>query len=113
MGEGCYLLLVLAADADDYVDWCRRTGRTPLDGTNAWAISGGTGACFTNRRTFQVTERWREDKGNRRIVQRFKDPLPFDVVVRYGDEDGPWPEQRVPDLSWPTVWERLLRKAAA
>lgn len=112
MSEDRYLLLVLAADADDYLDWCCRTGRTPLDGTNAWAISGGTGACLTKRRTFQVTERWREDKNNRRILQRFRDPLPFDEVVRYGDEKGPWPEERVPDLSWPSLWGRILHRAA-
>ena len=112
MDESRYLLLVLAADADDYVDWCRRTGRVPLDGTNAWSISGGTGACVTKLRTFQVTERWREDKDNRRTLHQFRNPLPFDAVVEYGDENGPWGKDRVPDLSWPTVWQRLLGRAA-
>jgi len=112
MNEARYLLLVLAADVDDYVDWCHRTGRTPLDGTNAWAISSGTGACVTKRRTFQVTERWREDKDNRRILQGFWNPLPFDSAVLYGDEEGPWPEGQAPDLSWPTLWQRLLQRAA-
>ncbi|GAA2629504.1 hypothetical protein [Streptomyces axinellae] len=112
MGEDRYLLLVLAADGDDYVDWCRRTGRVPLDGTNAWAISSDTGDGLTTRRTFQVTDRWRENRANRRILERFRAPLPFDTTVRYGDENGPWPEERVPDLSWPSTWRRLLHRAA-
>jgi hypothetical protein len=104
--ETPYLLLVLAAGADDYTDWCRATGRTPFDGS-AWAISSGTGCVVTNRRTFQVTERWRERKGNRRILAGL-----HASGVPYGDEQGPWPDGRVPDLSWPTPWQRLLHRAA-
>ncbi|MEV0556245.1 hypothetical protein AB0I27_22685 [Streptomyces sp. NPDC050597] len=101
-----YLCLVVAADVDDYVDWCRSAGRTPFNGS-AWALSSWTGAAVTQRRTFQVTDRWRQDadKGNRRIVRELQQE-----GVLYGDEDGPWPEERVPDLSWPTWRDRLTRR---
>lgn len=101
--ETPHFLLVLAADAKDYAAWCRETGRTPLDGTSAWAISHRTGVVLTRHRTFQVTERWQEKKENRRILQGLRrDGVP------YGDEGGPWTEDQVPDLSWPTVWQRLV-----
>lgn len=103
-----YLCLVVAADADDYVDWCRSAGRTPFDGS-AWALSSRTGASVTQRRTFQVTDRWRQDadKSNRRVVREL-----LRGGVPYGDENGPWPDDRMPDLSWPTWWQRITRRAA-
>jgi hypothetical protein len=101
-----YLCLVVAADVDDYVDWCRATGRTPLNGT-VYAISSGTGTFVTRRRTFQVTDRWREDKDNRRTVQRLLRGHSIDQPVPYGDENGPWAADRIPDLSWPTWWQRV------
>lgn len=105
--ETPYLLLVLAADADDYAAWCRETGRTPLDGS-AWAITSGTGRPVTRRRAFQVTERWRERKANRRTLAQLQaDGVP------YGNEQGPWPRERMPDLSWPSAWQRLLHRTAA
>jgi hypothetical protein len=106
-----YLCIVLAADVDDYVDWCRHTGRTPFDGT-AWAISDGTGIAVTHKRTFQVTDRWRDNKHNRRIMKRLGDDRWLGGTVPYGDETGPWPTERVPDLNWPTCWQRVKGKLA-
>ena len=105
-----YLCLVLAADAHDYVKWCRQTGRTPFVGS-AWAISRSTGASLTGRRTFQATDRWRENKCNRRLVQQLAEDRPPFGPVPYGDEDGPWPSERIPDLSWPSRWRRIARWA--
>lgn len=103
-----YLCIVLAADAHDYVAWCRHTGRTPFDGT-AWAISRDTGRLLGGKRTFQVTDRWRENKHNRRIVKQLGDTHRLAGAVPYGDEDGPWPDDRIPDLNWPTCWQRHIR----
>lgn len=108
--SGNHLCLILAADANDYVDWCRRSDRIPFDGT-AWAISSGTGEFVTSRRTFQVTDRWQEGKSNRRIVREFADSRRLYGVVPYGDENGPWPAERIPDLNWPTWWQRVLSHA--
>lgn len=96
-----HLLLVLAAHGDDYVAWCKTTGRTSF-GSNAWAISAGTGIFVTHHRTFQVTDRWQEDPSNRRTLRGLQaDGVP------YGDEHGPWPPERVPVLTWPSWWRRM------
>ncbi|WP_394436264.1 hypothetical protein [Streptomyces sp. SGAir0957] len=104
-----YLCIVLAADVDDYLDWCRAAGCTPLRGT-AYALSGDTGTFVTRRRTFQVTDRWRENKKNRAIVQHLLYGDAIDAPVPYGDEAGPWPAEQIPDLSWPSWWQRLTRQ---
>lgn len=101
--------IVLAADADDYVRWCRQTGRAPFIGT-AWAISRDTGAILGSRRTFQVTDRWRENQHNRRLLKELADTDRLGGAVPYGDEDGPWTPERIPDLSWPTWWQRRRGK---
>ncbi|WP_405559020.1 hypothetical protein OHV08_34125 [Streptomyces canus] len=106
---GNCLCIVLAADAHDYVDWCRATQRTPFDGT-AWAISRDTGLALGGRRTFQVTDRWRENQHNRHLVRQFSDGDGLDGVIPYGDEDGPWPAERTPDLSWPSWWQRFTTR---
>lgn len=101
------LLLVLAVDADDYMAWCALNGRIPLT-TNTWAITERTGFYVAGHsRTFQVTDRWREHKYNRKILAGLRR-----MGVPYGDELGPWPDSQVPDLSWPTQWQRLTRRAA-
>jgi hypothetical protein len=106
-----YLCLVLAADVDDYVAWCRSTGRTPLGGT-FFAITAYAGIVVTHRRTFLVTDRWRERSSNRRIVQQLQDPKASGGTVSYGDENGPWSSEQVPDLTWPGWWRRHLARAA-
>lgn len=98
-----YLCIVVAGGPEDYVTWCRNTGRTPLSGT-AWAITEDTGSMFQPK-TFQVTDRWKEDKRNRRTVRAL-----LAAGVPYGDEDGPWPAERIPDLTWPRRWP--FRRAA-
>lgn len=101
-----YLCIVVAADIDDYVDWCRRSGRTPL-GCTIYAISSGSGVHAARYRTFQVTDRWREDSGNRETVRRLIHGHAMDKPVPYGDERGPWTDDQIPDLSWPTWWQRV------
>lgn len=105
MTDTPHFVVVLAADVDDYADWCGRSDRTPFT-TSAVMISRHNGFdLLHDRRTFQVTERWRETSRNREFV---------DVLhgqgVSYGDEGGPWAVDRVPDLSWSTGWHwrRLL-----
>ena len=105
-----HLCLVLAANDQDYLNWCERTGRQPLDGSNAWALSGWTGFFWHGQsrpRTFQVTDRWKECRQNRRTLADLRRH-----GVPYGDEDGPWPAERIPDLHWPSWWERLARRTA-
>ena len=106
MTDATYFVVVLAADVDDYADWCHASDRTPF-ATSAVMISAFNGfELFQERRTFQVTDRWRESSRNR----AFLDVLRVQEVP-YGDEEGPWPAERVPDLSWPAAprWRRLLR----
>lgn len=104
--SGNYLCLVLAADDQDYLDWCERTGRRPLDGS-AWALSGWTGFIWHGHsRCLQVTERWRERSRNRRVLADLRRH-----GVEYGDENGPWTAERVPDLGWPSRWQRLTRRS--
>lgn len=106
-GRTSNLVLVLAADADDYVAWCRARDRQPF-ATTAWAITQWTGSMWHgSRRTFQVTDRWRENTSNRRLLAELRKQ-----GVLYGDEHGAWPSERVPDLSWPTRWQRIRTRIA-
>ncbi|WP_128803708.1 MULTISPECIES: hypothetical protein [unclassified Streptomyces] len=100
MPEQPWLVIVLAADFTDYRAWCKNSGRLPLEGS-AYAASDATGIVLTSRRVFQVTDRWKERKRNRAILLQLER-----ARVQYGDETGPWPQERIPDLTWPTWWQR-------
>jgi hypothetical protein len=106
--SGNHLLLVLAADDQDYIDWCEETGRRPCEGS-AWAISGWTGFLwYGHSRCFQVTDRWIERGRNRGTLADLKRH-----GVLYGDENGPWAPWRAPDLSWPSWWRRAFQNVHA
>lgn len=95
-----HLVIVVAADAEDYLAWCEAGGRQPMR-ESLWALTPWTGELLGLPRTFQTTARWREDRYNRRLVARL-----MAKGVPYGDACGPWPTHRVPDLAWPRWWQR-------